>query len=70
MYGAIPRISGGMPTSRMLNFTWSESANPKISAAANAPSGFHRPKIIAASPMNPRPAVIPSRNPPTAPSVK
>ena len=32
------------------------------SAAPNAPSGVQRPKITAASPMNPRPAVIPCWN--------
>src|SRR3954462_4874471 len=32
------------------------------SAAPNAPSGVQRPTIIAARPMNPRPAVIPAWN--------
>ena len=32
------------------------------SAAPNAPSGVQRPTIIAASPMNPRPAVMPCWN--------
>jgi hypothetical protein len=54
----------------MPTFTWRESANPKMRAAPSAPRGFHRPKIMAASPMNPRPAVIPSSNRPTAPSEK
>jgi hypothetical protein len=59
-----------MLTWRMFAFTCSESANPKISAAPSAPIGFQRPTIIAARPMNPRPALIPSSNRPTAPSVK
>ena len=39
------------------------------SAAISAPTGCHRPKIIAASPMKPRPPVIPSSKRPTEPSV-
>jgi len=40
-------------------------APPKRSAAMSAPTGFQRPKIIAARAMKPMPAVIPSWNEPT-----
>ena len=46
------------------------SAKPKMSAAATAPSGLHRPKMTAANAINPLPAVISLLNAPSAPKVK
>jgi hypothetical protein len=69
-YGVISRNWDGMGTFRIARMLCSASANPNTSAAANAPTGFQRPKIMAASAMNPRPAVMFLSNPPVDPSVK
>ncbi|CPU65052.1 Uncharacterised protein [Mycobacteroides abscessus] len=46
----------GVPT--MPSTVWRLSENPNRSAATSAPTGFQRPRIIAASAMKPLPPVI------------
>src|SRR6185295_4114420 len=53
------RTSPSWPGGGAIRMDWlMPVADANSSAAPNAPSGVQRPTIIAASPMNPRPAVI------------
>ncbi len=57
-YGVIARNCDGISDPIIPNWTLSASAKPKSSAAASAPLGLHRPRIIAASAIYPLPDVI------------
>jgi hypothetical protein len=70
MYGTISRNSDGMGTLSTERRAWSESANPNTRLARNAPMGVQPPKIIAARPMKPRPAVMSRSNRPVCPRMR
>ena len=61
--GSELRMSPSWPGGGAILIDWPiPTDDAKSSAAPNAPSGVQRPTIIAARPMNPRPAVIPCWN--------
>ena len=70
MYGIMPRNSDGTAEPRIESRLWSASAKPNTRLARNAPMGVQPPKIIAARPMKPRPAVMSRSNEPVDPIVK